>query len=122
MQVGPVHHEIRKPVALHREGPEVEQLPGLAGVPQPHHLAVDLAPALADRGFQAELEQHPRAVGADLEAGADLAKGLGPFVDLDRDAPPEQAQRRGQAADTRADHDHPHAVSLWAPLRNAYAG
>ena len=53
---------------------------------------------------QAEPVQDARGVGADLDAGADLAERAGLLVDLDVEAGPQQRQRRGGAADAAADH------------------
>ena len=47
VQVGAMHHEVRRAVARDRLGAEIEQLPGLARVPQPDLLAGRLAPDLA---------------------------------------------------------------------------
>jgi len=58
---------------------------------------------LGEGRFQAEREQNARAVGADLDAGADLLELARLFVNFDVDAALEQRKRRGQATDAGAD-------------------
>jgi hypothetical protein len=48
--------------------------------------------------------QHPGAIGADLDAGADFGQLRGLLVDGDVDAPAQQRQRGGQTADSAADN------------------
>ena len=55
------------------------------------------------RGLQAEPDQQARGVGADLDAGADLADARRLLVDMDVEAGLQQMQRRGEAADAAAD-------------------
>ena len=52
---------------------------------------------------ETESMQDARGVGADLDAGADLADGRGLLVDVDVESRAQQRQRRGQAADAAAD-------------------
>src|SRR5437868_1153100 len=54
MQVGAVDHEIGRAVARDRLAAEVEQLPGLARIPEPDFLAGRLAPGGADLLFKAQ--------------------------------------------------------------------
>ena len=103
VQVGAMDHEIGRAVARDRFGAEVEQLPGLAGIPQPDFLAGRLAPDAADRVFQPEREQHARAVGRDLHAGAELGEPVRLLVDRDVVAVAQQRERGREAADARAD-------------------
>src|SRR5262249_55912235 len=58
---------------------------------------------LGERRFQAERKQDARAVGADLDAGADLLELARLFVNRNVDAALEQGQRRAQSADAGAD-------------------
>ena len=58
-----------------------------------------------ERVLEAERVEHARAVGADLDAGADLLQLRRLLVDLDVEAALEQRQRRGQPADAAADDD-----------------
>src|SRR3954466_8592092 len=74
MQVGAVDHEIGRAIARDRLGAEVEQLPGLARIPEPDFLAGRLAPGVAQRGFEAERTQYARAVRRDLHARAKLGE------------------------------------------------
>jgi hypothetical protein len=105
VQIGAMQHEMRRAKALDVLVAEIEPVPGLARAPVPQlaTLGPDLHPA--ERRFQAEREQDARAVGADLDAGADLPELARLLVDLDVDAAREQGERRGQATDARADHD-----------------
>jgi hypothetical protein len=103
MQVGAVHHEVGRAVARDRLGAEVEQLPGLAGVPQPDLLAGRLAPDLAQFFLKPETEQHPRAVRRDLHAGAELGEVRRLLVDLDVVAVAQQRQRGREPTNAGAD-------------------
>ena len=69
-----------------------------------------------------ERVEHAGAVGADLDAGADLLQLGRLLVDLDVEAALEQRQRRGQSADAAADDDdlvsdiRGHAHSSFTPV------
>lgn len=63
------------------------------------------APAL-HRVPEAQPMQQARGVGADLQAGADLAEARRLLVDLNVESGLEQRQRRGQPADATADDGH----------------
>ncbi len=95
--------DVGKAVALDRFHAEVEQLPGLPGVPQPDRLAGGQHLDLFQRVLEAERMQHARAVGADLHAGAKLAQLRRLLIDVDVDAAPQQPERRREPADAAAD-------------------
>ena len=103
VQVAAVEHHVGKAVALDRHRAEVEQLPGLAGAPEPDFLAGDHHADLLDRLAQAQRVEHAGAVRADLHAGAELLELRRLLVHVDRDAVPDQRQRRGEPADAAAD-------------------
>ena len=111
MQVGAMDHEIGRAVARDRLGAEIEQLPGLAGVPEPDFLAGRLAPDLAQRALQPEREQHARAVRRNLHARAELGELRRLLVDLDVMAVAQQRERGRQPADARADDQDAHSLS-----------
>jgi hypothetical protein len=60
----------------------------------------------------AEVAQHPGAVGAEGDRGADLAQSGRPLEDVGLDAALAEQEGEGQAADTGSDDDHPHDGSL----------
>ena len=101
-QARPVHGEIGKAVALDRYRPEIEQLPGLAGVPQADFLALGLAGERLQDLTHTERVEHARAVRGELHAGADFLQLRRLLVDLDVDAALEQGQRRRESADAAA--------------------
>ncbi len=117
-EIGPVHREVGKAVAGDRFGAEIEQLPRLARAPQPHFLAGRLARQRFQRLADAERVEHARAVGAQLQAGADFAQLRCLLVDVDIEALVEQRERRREAADAAAGNEdmrnahHPDAGHL----------
>ena len=105
VQIAPVQHDVRRAVALARGRAEIEPVPGLAGAPVPDHAAGRQHLDALERVFEAERVQHAGAVGADLDAGADLLELGRLLVDLDVEPALEQRQRGGQPADAAADDD-----------------
>ena len=110
VQVGAMDHEIGRAVARDRLRAEIEQLPGLARVPEPDFFAGRLAPDLAQRSFQPEREQHARAVRRNLHARAELGEFARLLVDLDVVAVAQQRERGREAADARADDQDAHTL------------
>ena len=92
VQVAAVEHHVGKAVALDRHRAEIEQLPGLAGAPEPDLLAGDHHAEPLDRLAEAQRIEHARAVRADLHAGAELLQLRRLFVDVDLDAVPRAAR------------------------------
>ena len=111
MQVGAMDHEIGRAVARDRLGAEIEQLPGLARIPEPDFLACRLAPDLAQRLFEPEREQHARAVRRNLHARAELGELRRLLIDLDFMAVAQQRERGREPADARADDQDAHSLS-----------
>ena len=103
VQIGAVKHEMRRAESLDALVAEIEPVPGFAGAPVPQ--LATLRPHLhpGERRLETEREQDARAVGADLDAGADFLEPIRLFVNLDVDATLEQGQRRGQSTDAGAD-------------------
>ena len=97
---------------LDRDRAEVEQLPGLAGAPEPDLLAGDDDALPLGRFAQAQRIEHAGAVGADLHASAKLLQLRRLLVHLHVDAVADQRERSRQAADPAADDCNPlaHAV------------
>ena len=120
MQIAAVKHHVGKSVALDRDRAEIEQLPGLAGAPEPDFLAGDDDAEPLRRLAEAQRIEHARAVGADLHAGAELLELRRLLVDVDADALPDQRQRGGQAADAGADDRNRivHAPTVVSPATN----
>ena len=104
MQIAAMDGDVRKSVALNRFHAEVEQLPALAGVPQPDRLAGRQHLHLFQRVFQSERMEDARAIGADLDAGAEFAQFRRLLVDLDVDAAANERQRGRKPADAAADN------------------
>src|SRR6267378_1052697 len=98
-EIGPIHGEVRIPVALDRDGTEIEQLPGLAAAPEPHFLAGRLAGERLELLADAQLMKHARAVRSELQSGAHFLQLRRLFVDLDVAAAFQQRERRGKPAD-----------------------
>ena len=81
---------------------ERESLDHLAGVVQPEHIGAGLYARPGDGVAQAEVPQHMHRIGADLDAGADLAQLRRLFVDLDVVARLHQARCGGKPAEAGA--------------------
>ena len=106
-QVGSVHGEIGITVTLDRGVAEVEELPSLAGVPQPHFLALGAAGKLAQSLEGADRVQRAIAVGTYLDAGADFAQFRRLLENFDIEAALQQRRRRRHAADAAAGNENP---------------
>jgi hypothetical protein len=74
VEVGAVDQPVGEPEADDSIGAEVLHAPGLAGVVQAHFLGGGDRRDRLHRVPQAKFAQHPRAIGRDLHAGADLAQ------------------------------------------------
>ena len=90
LQIGAVEHEVGEAVAFDGFGAKIEQLLGLAGVPDADFLTVRFPADRLDLGAQTELVEHAGAIGTDLEAGADLHDFGRLLVDVDVEAAFEQ--------------------------------
>ena len=102
MEIAAVHHPVGCAIMLDRAGAEVEQIPGLARAEQPDFLAGRLGHDAPHDVVEPERDQHPRPVGAELQAGAELAK-LGCLLDdADIEAAPPARQRGDQPGDAGA--------------------
>src|SRR5258707_8626893 len=103
MQIGAMKNKVRRAKPLHVLVAEIEPVPGFAGAPVPQLAPLRPDLNLGEGRFQAERKQNARAVGADLDAGADFLELVRLFVDLDIDAALEQGKRRSQSTDPGAD-------------------
>ena len=79
-----------------------EALDHLAGVVQAEHIGARADADRRDRLLEAEVPQHVHGIGADLDAGADLAELRRLLVDFDVVAGLHQAGGRRQPADPGA--------------------
>src|SRR4029077_15756645 len=86
VQIAAMDGDVGKAVARDRFQAEIEQLPGLPGVPQPDRFAGRQHLDLFQHFLQPERVQHAGTVGADLHAGAKLAQFRRLLVDVDVDA------------------------------------
>ena len=103
MQIAAMNCDVRKAVALDQFHAELENLPGLPGIPQPDRLAGRQHLYLLKRILKPKRMKNASAVCADLHAGAELAQLRRLLVDFDIDPAPDQRQRRREPADTAAD-------------------
>ena len=115
MDVGAVDHRIGVAKAG-AEGLADRKAPDHAGVDRVHHDQLVGEHGAAARVLaHAQCVQGGKGVGAELDAGADLADLAGLLQQRDAQAQPGQRQRRGQAADAAADHQQvlwfSHAIS-----------
>jgi hypothetical protein len=78
----------------------------LAGQAVHHDEVVDIDRALAAGLADPQIIHRVKAVRPDLDAGADLAEGIGLFEHGDLGTGARKAHRRGQAADATAGDDH----------------
>src|SRR6266850_4862316 len=101
-EIRPIHGEVGIPVALDRDGAEIEQLPGLAGAPEPDFLAGRLAGKQFKLVANAQLMKRARAVRSELQSGAHFLQLRRLLIDLDVAAAPEQRERRREPADAAA--------------------
>ncbi len=91
-------------------GPERRALQGAAVVPAPLVNGERPHAGAIERRLEAEADQQARGVGADLDAGADLADARRLLVDMDVEPGLQQVQRGRQAADAAADDGDFHVV------------
>ena len=82
---------------------KIEPVPGFAGAPVPQLAALWPNLNFTQGRGEAERKQDARAVGADLDAGADFLELVRLLVNLDIDAALEQGKRRRQSTDAGAD-------------------
>src|SRR5580704_19544689 len=105
-QIGTPSRQVWKTIALDRLGAEVEQFPGVAGLPVPHLLAVGLATERLQWREHAEQAESAGAVRAQLHASADLGQLRRLLPDVDIEPALQQRQRRRQPADAGAGDQH----------------
>src|SRR5690606_16887154 len=103
MKVVAVDGDVGKAVACDGLRTKVEELPGLPGIPQPDFLATRLASHGHDRLLEPQRKQDARAVGADLNARADLPQFRGLLKDGDLKPLPQQREGCSQAANSSSD-------------------
>ena len=94
--------------------PDRRALQGAAVVPAPLVDGERPHAHRIQRRLEAEADQEARGIGADLDAGADLADARRLLVDVDVEAGLEEMQSSGQAADAAAD-DGDFSCSLCLP-------
>ncbi len=107
-EIGAVEVIVRRTEGLLDQSADGRALQGAAVVPAAlvHGLRKDADPVHGRA--QAEPMEQPRGVGADLDAGADLADARRLLVDLHVEAGLQQMQRGGEPADAAADDGHFH--------------
>ncbi len=104
MQVGAVRAEIAGPVLRAEHALHLRRRHDGAALPVAHDMAIRLEGDRLERLVEAEGDQHPHGVGAELDAGADLAKLIRLLIDGDVEAALPQGDRGGEAAKP-ASHD-----------------
>src|SRR5271165_2917026 len=101
-QIGTPDRQIGKTVALDRFGPEVEEVPGLAGLPVADFLALGRARQLLERLENPERLQCPGPVRAELHPGANFFESRRLLVDVDLETALQQGECGRQPADPGA--------------------
>src|SRR6185437_1865379 len=105
LQIGAMHRVMRRAVAR-AGGAEILHAPALVAVPDAQiDLAGDDTDAI-ELFAEAELAQHARAVGGDLDAGAELAERRRLIEDRNRIAAAQQSERGGEPANARANDEN----------------
>ena len=102
VQISPVHHPIGRAEPRNRIFAQIEELPGLARVPETHLLGRRLADDRLEALLEAKFDQHARTVGRNLDAGAQILQFGRLFEHRHIDAALEQRQRRRKTADAGA--------------------
>ena len=102
MKIAAMDHPVRRTVDCTRRNTEIEQLPGPPRAEQPDLLAGWFAGDPLHRPFQTERDQNACAVGAELNAGAELPQLRRLLEDLNADSALKHRQRRNQPADPGA--------------------
>ena len=100
MEVGAVDLVVGRAVETLVLGGERELLDDLRGIVEAEHVGCGADRHGRDRFADAEMGKHVHGVGAELDAGADLAQLRCLLVDLDVEARLQQAGRRRQSADS----------------------
>lgn len=114
-QVWTVDGEVRIAIALDRDLAEVEELPGLARVPQADFLARGLAGKRLERLADAKRVERACAVGTELQAGADFPQLRRLLVDLDLAALAQCRERGREPADAGTGDENLYVVSALMP-------
>src|SRR5208282_152918 len=91
-QIGTPDRQIGKTVALDRFGPEVEEVPGLAGLPVADLLARGRTEQLLERIENSHGVERPGAVRTELHPGADLLESRRLLVIIDRKTSLQQGE------------------------------
>src|SRR6516162_314880 len=91
-QVRTPDRQMGKTVAPDRLRPEIEERPGLAGLPMAYFLPLGRARQLLERIENSHGVQRPSPVGTELHPGADLFELRGLLVDIDRETPLQQGE------------------------------
>ena len=95
-----MNHPIGRAIFFDGGFAKVKELPRLPRAVEADLLALGNAGDGAHGLAKAERDEDARAIGAELQARADLAQLLRLFVDIDRKALLDKGQRRHEAADS----------------------
>ena len=105
MQVGPIDHAVGLPVRGQRLLADRRAHHELTRAHVAHHQVGRKVGHIVDRLSEPEVPEHAERVGPELDAGADLAEGVGLLEHLHRVALARQHQRSSQPADAATGHD-----------------
>ena len=117
VQIAAMGHPVRGAVFFNGGLAEIEELPGLAGVIEPHLLALGYAGDVFDRLAQSQRDENARAIGAELQPRAEFPQLRRLLVDVHRKALLDEGQRRHEPADSSSNNSdrrvfgHENAIS-----------
>jgi hypothetical protein len=104
VQIAAVKQDMRRTITLVGRRPEVVPFPGLSGAPMANFLPQRANLNLSKRFFKTKGNKNARSICADLDSRSHLSEPRGLFIHLHIEAPFEQRQRGGQAADAATYH------------------
>ena len=122
VQIGTVRAEIAGAVLRAEHAAHLRRRHDAAGLPVAHDVALRLECHRLEGTIEAERDEHAHGVGAELNAGADLAQRVRLLVDRDVEAMLAKRDRRVESTKARTDHRDllhlPHAAPIAANSRS----
>ncbi len=103
-EIGPVHRQLRRAIALLGGAAHLEARGFRAAVPDAAHPVGRAARSFADALAEAQPRHRLDGIGREIDGGADALELRRLLEHVDGDADARQGVRRGEAADAGADH------------------